>query len=123
MTYTIAKDFTFSAAHHLDGLPEGHQCARPHGHNYLVRVELSGELDAVGFVFDYGRLEFFSRYLDTEWDHQDLNERVDFNPTAENLAAQLWRVVDTTVAGLADGVSCTGVGVSETPKTWAWYRP
>lgn len=123
MTYIIAKDFHFSAAHRLEGLPADHQCARLHGHNYVVRVELSGDVDGVGFVFDYGRLAFVGRYLDTEWDHRNLNERVDFNPTAELLAAHLANVVAMGLEPLLDGVVCTGVGVSETPKTWAWYRP
>lgn len=123
MSYTISKDFAFSAAHRLDGLPEDHPCARTHGHNYLVRVEVSGELDGIGFVFDYGRLAFIGRYLDTEWDHRNLNERVDFNPTAENLAAHLSGVVELGLVGLLDGVTCSGVGISETPKTWAWFRP
>lgn len=123
MSYTISKDFAFSAAHHLDGLPEDHPCARVHGHNYLVRVELTGELDDVGFVFDYGRLGFVGRYLDAEWDHRHLNERVDFNPTAENLAAHLWELVETGLVAQLDRVACAGVGISETPKTWAWFRP
>lgn len=123
MSYIISKDFSFSAAHRLDGLPEDHQCARNHGHNYLVRVELTGELDGIGFVFDYGRLAFIGRYLDAEWDHRNLNERVDFNPTAENLAAHLANVVAIGLEATLDGVTVSGVGISETPKTWAWFRP
>jgi len=59
MIATITKDFAFSASHRLDGLPEGHQCARYHGHNYLVRVEIEGTVDKVGFVVDYGALKPF----------------------------------------------------------------
>ena len=35
----------FSAAHFLAGHPK---CSRLHGHNYHVRVKLSGELDGKG---------------------------------------------------------------------------
>jgi 6-pyruvoyl-tetrahydropterin synthase len=43
MTYTISKEFAFSAAHHLNGLPPSHPCSRVHGHNYVVRVVLRRE--------------------------------------------------------------------------------
>ena len=41
--YRISKEFHFSASHQLIGLPEDHQCARLHGHNYIVVVELTAE--------------------------------------------------------------------------------
>jgi 6-pyruvoyltetrahydropterin/6-carboxytetrahydropterin synthase len=40
----------FSAAHFLAGHPK---CGKLHGHNYHVRVRLSGELDARGMVVDF----------------------------------------------------------------------
>ena len=40
----------FSAAHFLAGHPK---CGRLHGHNYHVRVRLSGELDSNGMVVDF----------------------------------------------------------------------
>lgn len=119
MTFAITKDFTFAAAHHLAGLPPEHQCSRLHGHNYLVRVELTGPLDERGFVYDYGDLAFVGQYLDAVWDHRDLNEAVEFNPTAELLARHLYALVEAVVPEQL-GVA---VGVSETPKSWAWYRP
>lgn len=120
MTFVITKDFHFSAAHRLEGLPADHQCARLHGHNYVARVEISGARDPVGFVLDYGDLSFVGRYVDQVLDHRNLNDVLDSNPTAENLAHHLWELVTDTIP---DAVMCTGVGVSETPKTWAWCRP
>ena len=38
--YTITKRFAFSASHIIGGLPNGHPCARLHGHNYEVEVVL-----------------------------------------------------------------------------------
>lgn len=38
--YVISKEFHFSASHRLASLPPGHQCARMHGHNYQVVLEL-----------------------------------------------------------------------------------
>lgn len=120
--YTISKDFTFSASHQLAGLPEGHPCARLHGHNFVVRVELAADtLDSTGFVLDYGSLAPFGQWLDENLDHRHLNEVMAANPTAENLAHRLATVLTCKVK-LPAGVS-VAVGISETPKTWAWWRP
>lgn len=121
--FTISKDFTFSASHQLLGLPEGHPCARLHGHNYLVRVEVSSDsLDGTGFVLDYGDFTPFGQWIDTHLDHRHLNEEMIANPTAELLAYLLCSVFEDKVT-LPDAASVSGVGVSETPKTWAWWRP
>jgi 6-pyruvoyltetrahydropterin/6-carboxytetrahydropterin synthase len=103
VTGYIAKDFRFSASHRLTGLPEGHKCARLHGHNYTVTLTLCGELDAAGMVLDYGEMAPFRAYLDDRLDHRhlgsghvydgdgNLTDRavLDMSPTAENLAGFL----------------------------------
>lgn len=40
----IFKDFHFEAAHRLPNVPDAHKCSRLHGHNYKVRIEVTGEL-------------------------------------------------------------------------------
>jgi 6-pyruvoyltetrahydropterin/6-carboxytetrahydropterin synthase len=45
MSTTLFKDFTFEAAHHLPHVPEGHKCGRLHGHSFMVRLEITGEVD------------------------------------------------------------------------------
>lgn len=116
--YEITKDFHFSASHVLDGLPDDHPCARLHGHNFIVRLHLADdELDPVGFVVDYRDLDGFKRWLDDEFDHRHLNDRVDFNPTAEHMTRYLYRVAEEM------GLPVVAVSWSETPKTWATYRP
>ena len=118
--YVISKDFEFSASHRLDGLAAGHQCSRLHGHNYRVRVELTGEVDMpVGFVMDYGDLGEFGDWLKATVDHQHLNEVVAFNPTAELLAR--WLIEELVqLIPLTSRVSLIRIGLSETAKTWAW---
>jgi 6-pyruvoyltetrahydropterin/6-carboxytetrahydropterin synthase len=150
--YQISKDFTFAAAHRLDGLDDGHKCARFHGHNYLVRLEISAVaadgLGDPGFVIDYGDLVPFGAWLDATFDHQWLGAgnvaltsddntlaqvtkpAVEFNPTAENLAHYLleWVATPGNIPGLSGLLHASpwpvtlAVGVSETPKTWAWAR-
>jgi 6-pyruvoyl-tetrahydropterin synthase len=115
----ISKDFGFSASHQLIGLHPEHRCARVHGHNYVVRVELTGVPDAVGFVMDYGDLDPFRKWLDAMVDHRHLNEVVQFNPTAELLAR--WMIDSLIeVVPLMDRISVIRLGISETSKTWAW---
>lgn len=116
----IMKDYEFSASHRLLGLPEGHPCERLHGHNYKVRVSLvTPALNGVGFVRDYRDLSVFKAFLDEKFDHRDLNQVLgDINPTAENLARFLYEVLDD-VLGFHNELHA--VGVSETPKTWAFY--
>lgn len=116
--YRITKQFHFSASHVLLGLPDGHPCGRLHGHNYLVEIELSaGAVDDRGFVVDYGDLAPLKRYIDDTVDHRHLNDIVPGQPSAENIARHLF----DWCAALWPQV--TAVRVSETPKTWAEYRP
>lgn len=117
----IGKQFHFSASHVLDRLPSWHQCARMHGHNYLVELELTGrreQLGEVGFVRDFGDLDDFKRWLDETLDHRHLNEVLDgWHPSAENLA--MW-IYDRWADRLPE---LTAVVVRETPGSWAEYRP
>lgn len=120
--YTISKDFAFSASHQLLGLREGHPCSRLHGHNFAVRVELASDtLDGHGFVLDYGRLGVFGDWINENLDHRHLNDVLAVSPTAEHLARKLGSL---TLWGplLRTGITLR-VGVSETPKTWAWWTP
>jgi 6-pyruvoyltetrahydropterin/6-carboxytetrahydropterin synthase len=116
--YTIEKEFAFEAAHSLPHLPPTHQCSRPHGHSYRVRVQLQAhKLDERGFVVDYGDLSPLKDLIDEKLDHRDLNQVLPVSTTAENLAYFLYqwckeRWPETLVK----------VGVSETQKTWAWYQ-
>lgn len=86
--FRITKEFHFSASHQLTGLPEDHQCARLHGHNYIVEVELSAsDLNEHGFVRDYHELAPFKRYIDDCFDHRHLNDVLGHDQsTAETLA-------------------------------------
>jgi 6-pyruvoyltetrahydropterin/6-carboxytetrahydropterin synthase len=117
---TIGKEFHFSASHVLDLLPAWHQCARMHGHNYVVVLELSAapeDLTEAGFVRDYGDLDEFKKWIDDTLDHRHLNETMEGSPSAENLA--MW-IYATWIGRYPE---LTAVRVCETPKTWAVYRP
>jgi len=121
--YSIAKEFTFSASHQLLNLPEEHQCARLHGHNYVVIVELvSMRLDEVGFIIDYGELNFIKEYIDNKLDHRHLNDVLNFNPTAEKMAKHFYKEFEAMfieIYGEKDILN--KVSVKETDKTIASY--
>jgi 6-pyruvoyltetrahydropterin/6-carboxytetrahydropterin synthase len=121
MTFTIGKRFSFAAAHHLEGLPGGHKCARVHGHSYSVEIVLAnGQLDGAGFVADYGDLDPLRRYIDSELDHRDLNSVLPVQPSCENIARYLYL---WCLDNLEHGHLVTAVRVSESPATWAQYAP
>jgi len=117
--YRITKEFNFSASHQLLRLSQDHPCARLHGHNYVVEIELtSKELNQYGFVRDYRELSSFKKYLDEEIDHRHLNDIFASDcVTAEYLAKKFYEWCK------AKWPDVTGVRVSETTKTWAQYRP
>jgi len=117
--YRITKEFHFSASHQLFDLPEAHQCARLHGHNYVVVIELASEtLNRHGFVRDYLELAPLKQYIDGSLDHRHLNDVLgDDCVTAERMARHLY---DWCAARWPETAA---VKVSETPKTWAEYRP
>ncbi|WP_029906431.1 6-carboxytetrahydropterin synthase QueD [Prevotella sp. 10(H)] len=115
--YKISKQFSFSASHILEGLPQEHPCSRLHGHNYVVTVHLRAkDLNNVGFVKDYRELSVVKEYIDQRLDHRHLNDIVPFNPTAELLAKYLYDVFKKYIPELY------AVEVSETPKTTAIYE-
>lgn len=118
MSFTIRKRFSFSASHQLLGLPDGHQCGRLHGHNYVVYLELAAEtLDDYGFVVDFGDLKPFGELINETLDHRHLNDVLRVQPTAEYLAAYLHDEAERLFGSVV-----TAVAVEETPTSWAEYR-
>ena len=117
--YKISKEFHFSASHILNGLPDDHQCARLHGHNYIVVVELCApDLNLHGFVVDYLELSPLKSYIDEELDHRHLNDVLgDDMVTAEQMSRHFYDWCKSRWP------QTSAVRVSETPKTWAEYRP
>jgi len=109
--------FGFEAAHHLDGLPDGHKCGRLHGHSY--RVDLRVAPDASPRCRASLR-SALAGYLDQELDHRDLNEVLAFQPTSELLAEHLyfWTLDQATALNTA-GVEA--VRVWESPRRWAEF--
>jgi 6-pyruvoyltetrahydropterin/6-carboxytetrahydropterin synthase len=117
--YTIAKRFSFSASHVIGGLPPQHPCARLHGHNYEIEVVLqSAAPDSTGFIRDYRELAALKEFIDSELDHRHLNDVLGHDRTTSEVIAK-W-IYDWSKARWPE---VAAVRVSETPRTWAEYRP
>ncbi|HID48288.1 MAG TPA: 6-carboxytetrahydropterin synthase QueD [Chromatiales bacterium] len=91
--YTLKILTDFAAAHYLreyQGV-----CSRLHGHNWKVEVRVKArQLDKVGMAIDFKDIKAAARDLLRGLDHYNLNDLPPFdtvNPTAENLAAFLYR--------------------------------
>ena len=117
--FRITKEFHFSASHQILGLGEDHPCARLHGHNYVVEVELMSEvLNGIGFVRDYRELSEFKRFIDDTLDHRHLNDVLgDDCVTAETMARYFYNWCRQRWP------ETSAVRVKETPKTCAEFRP
>lgn len=88
MPTTIGRSYRFESAHFLPKVPDGHRCKNLHGHNYRVEIVLAGEVDATGFVMDFGEIDTLMAPLLKQVDHTLLNEVAGLeNPTAEIIAA------------------------------------
>lgn len=104
------------------------KCARPHGHNYRISVEIRGQLAQEGWVVDKGQVTSIIE----EWDHRFLLEKGDplieafeqagdgdavvvleHPPTAEVMAVILKRELE---ARLADNITGVSVTVAETAE-------
>lgn len=91
--YTLRIVTDFASAHTLRDYPGA--CARMHGHNWKVEVEVEAtQLDTVGMGVDFKVIKTATRELAGRLDHRYLNELEPFtevNPTAENIAAYFHR--------------------------------
>ncbi|MCI1640699.1 MAG: 6-carboxytetrahydropterin synthase [Bacteroidales bacterium] len=81
--YYVTKRLEISAAHALK-LSYESKCETLHGHNWIIKVHCkSGKLNADGMVTDFTEIK---KKINGTLDHRNLNEVLDFNPTAENIA-------------------------------------
>jgi 6-pyruvoyl tetrahydropterin synthase/QueD family protein len=115
---SIARSFTFEAAHRLPNLPVGHKCERLHGHSFRVELVCEGEADPrSGWLIDFAEIKrVFAPFLE-QLDHRYLNEIDGLeNPTAENLARWIWTRVRPVLPPLSQ------VNVAETCTSRCEYR-
>jgi len=109
----VTRRATFAAAHVLrrEEWTDHHNreifgaCAGEHGHNYVLEVSVSGQVDPeTGMVINLKALDQAIREAVIDHvDHRHLNRDVFFLegvvPTAENLVQAFWGQLETRLAG------------------------
>lgn len=109
MKVKVSRKEHFNAAHRLYNPSWSDEknsqvfgkCNNPHyhGHNYEVVVSLIGEPDPdTGYVFDMKVLsDLIKQHVLVKFDHKNLNLDTEYfktlNPTAENIALVIWRIL------------------------------
>jgi 6-pyruvoyltetrahydropterin/6-carboxytetrahydropterin synthase len=88
----LIKEYRFEAAHRLPRVPQGHKCARLHGHSFKIELAIAGPVDPkTGWFIDYGEIDGLWQPIHDRLDHNYLNEVEGLdNPTSEVLARWLW---------------------------------
>ena len=145
MPYQVKRYHDISCGHRVVG-HEG-KCRHLHGHNYRVHFVCEAEnniLDDLGRVIDFGEVKSrLCMWLEENWDHKFLawnddgliktiDEYVDweevhesfvfvpFNPTAENMAEYLVKVIGPQQLE-GTGIKLIEVTIEETRKCWVTY--
>ena len=97
----IRRQFEFEAAHSLPRHPG--KCRRLHGHSYRLVVTVERPVDpGTGMVMDFADLkEVVGRHAIDEMDHSLVNDLMD-NPTAEEMAAWIWKRLVEPLPGLVE---------------------
>ncbi|MBM7552598.1 6-carboxytetrahydropterin synthase QueD [Thalassobacillus pellis] len=119
----VSKEFTFDAAHHLhcyDG-----KCKNLHGHTYRVIFGISGFVNDIGIVIDFGDIkQIWKEQIEVHLDHRYLNDTLpDMNTTAENMVVWIYEKMNEAIsASSANGLRVEFVKLYETPSSFAEVR-
>jgi 6-pyruvoyltetrahydropterin/6-carboxytetrahydropterin synthase len=118
MIVELMKEYRFEAAHRLPRVPEGHKCARVHGHSYKVELLVTGPVDpTTGWLIDFGMIDDSWAELNGRLDHRYLNDVPGLeNSTCETLAAYIWGAVAARIPLLS------AVTIWETADSKCTYR-
>lgn len=91
--FSVVKRMEIAGSHRLN-LSYASKCSKLHGHNWIITVFCKSDtLDNAGMVCDFAEIK---NKIHSQLDHQNLNEILPFNPTAENIAR--WIVEQIPVA-------------------------
>jgi 6-pyruvoyltetrahydropterin/6-carboxytetrahydropterin synthase len=132
----LTRKFQFSASHRIynPALSDEEnynlygKCSNPngHGHNYILKVTVTGEIDAqTGYVIDIKNIKKITESeIIEKVDHKNLNLDVEFMkgiiPTTENILFQFWKLLaDKLNTGK---VKLYSLKLSETANNFAEYR-
>jgi len=134
---TITKVITMDCGHRLSDY--NGKCRRIHGHTYKLEVTIRGKLNEQGMVVDFNQLkEILVQKVENKFDHKlilkiddTLNQTiskvipqdedwicwVDYNPTAENMAADVFEILKAELK--RRNLKLEKVVIWETPSSFA----
>ncbi len=127
----LTRKLYFSAAHRLrvHGFSDDENrrvfgdCARQHGHNYVLEVTFSGEPDPrTGMVIHLSELDAIVKdRVIARLDHRNLDEDVEEFKTAASTVEMLAKYVWTRLEGAVPGATLHRVRVYEDQDSFADY--
>lgn len=121
VSYQLKVVTEFASAHTLRGYPGA--CSRMHGHNWKVELEaIATSLDEVGMGIDFKKMKNAANEVGDEMDHRYLNELEPFteiNPTAENIAAYMYREISKRLN--SESITVSAVTLWETDRACVRY--
>lgn len=117
----VSKEFTFDAAHHLHAY-EG-KCKNLHGHTYKVIFGISGYVNEIGIVIDFGDIkQLWKEKIEIYLDHRYLNETLPhMNTSAENMVVWIYEKMHEALTS-KNGIRLEFVKLYETPTSYAEAR-
>lgn len=120
-SYQLKVVTEFASAHTLRGYPGA--CSRMHGHNWKVELEaIATALDELGMGIDFKKMKNAANEVGDELDHRYLNELEPFteiNPTAENIAAYMYREISNRLN--SDSIRVSAITLWETDRACVRY--
>jgi 6-pyruvoyltetrahydropterin/6-carboxytetrahydropterin synthase len=105
MKTVCRKSYTFSAAHWIPSVPDGHKCRNMHGHTFRVTIEAGEYNEDSGMCIEFGILDGIVGEVLGKLDHTTLNNNKALDvPTVEVLSRYIFgqlqgklRVIAVTV--------------------------
>lgn len=146
---TVTRIFEFDAAHRV--MNEKVKCFNLHGHRFKVEVTFEySRKEALGYAIDFKEIKrivgaFIDEHFDhacilnpldkelislcekNNWRHYEMGFGVekDENPSAENIALELFYIINTLFHGSKEKVELKNIRLYETPNCWvdvdSWY--
>ena len=120
-SYLLKVVTEFASAHTLRDYPGA--CSRMHGHNWKLELEVvATALDDVGMGIDFKQMKNAANEVGERLDHRYLNDLEPFteiNPTAENIAAYMYREIAAKLN--SDTIRVDAVTLWETDRACVRY--
>lgn len=111
--YEVRKKMEIAGSHQLN-LPYESKCENLHGHNWLVTIYIKAEELEHDMVVDFKHIK---NEIEDALDHHHINDVVQCNPTAENIAKWICDKVNL----MRKGINCYRVDVEESHNNIAIY--